>query len=265
MTETSRNLASAATGGPIIAVDGLTKRYGDLVAVDGVSFTVRPGEVFGMLGPNGAGKTTTVEILEGMRRADSGSAFVGGIDVHRDPQKVKSIIGVQLQSTAFFDYLSVAETIKLYGELYGEKVDVDAILEEVELTDRRKAYFNHLSGGQKQRMSIAVALVNKPQVLFLDEPTTALDPQARRHMWELIQRIQSTGTTIMLTTHYMEEAEELCDRVAIMDRGKIVQLDSPDRLIEQLISTGFTATREVKLATLEDVFINLTGRSLREG
>lgn len=259
MTETALH-----SGKPIISVEGLTKAYSDLVAVDGISFTVQQGEVFGMLGPNGAGKTTTIEILEGMRRADSGTAFVGGIDVHKDPQKVKSIIGVQLQSTAFFDYLSVSETIKLYGELYGEKVDVDAILEEVELTDRKKAYFNHLSGGQKQRMSIAVALVNKPQVLFLDEPTTALDPQARRHMWELIKRIQSTGTTIMLTTHYMEEAEELCDRVAIMDKGKIVQMDSPNELVEQLLSTGFTKTRTVKPATLEDVFISLTGRSLRE-
>ncbi len=171
---------------------------------------------------------------------------------------------MQLQSSAFFDHLSVAETIKLYGELYGEKVDVDAILNEVELTDRRKAYFNQLSGGQKQRLSIAVALVNKPQVMFLDEPTTALDPQARHHMWDLIQQINSTGVTIMLTTHYMEEAEELCDRVAIMDGGKIVRMDTPDTLVEQLLATGFKATREVKPATLEDVFINLTGRSPRE-
>lgn len=264
MTETSLTGTSPGTDTPIISVTGLTKRYSDLVAVDDISFSVQKGEVFGMLGPNGAGKTTTIEILEGMRRADSGTAFVGGIDVHRDPKKVKSIIGVQLQSTAFFDYLSVSETIKLYGELYGEKVDVDAILDQVELADRGKAYFKQLSGGQKQRLSIAVALVNHPQVLFLDEPTTALDPQARRHMWELIQRIRATGTTIMLTTHYMEEAEELCDRVAVMDKGKIIQMDSPQALIDQLLSTGFTATREVKLATLEDVFIDLTGRSLRE-
>lgn len=264
MTETSLSEKTPGTCDPIISVTGLTKRYSDLTAIDDISFSVQRGEVFGMLGPNGAGKTTTIEILEGMRRADSGTAFVGGIDVHRDPKKVKKIIGVQLQSTAFFDYLSVSETIKLYGELYGEKVDVDAILEEVELTDRGKAYFKQLSGGQKQRLSIAVALVNKPQVLFLDEPTTALDPQARRHMWELIQRIRSTGTTIMLTTHYMEEAEELCDRVAIMDKGKIVQMDTPQALVEQLLNTGFTKSREVKLANLEDVFINLTGRSLRE-
>ena len=261
---TTRVSRAPVNGNAIISVSGLKKSYANVPAVNDVSFEVTRGEIFGMLGPNGAGKTTTIEILEGMRRADSGTVMVGGIDVHRDPKKVKSIIGVQLQASAFFDHLSVAETIRLYGELYGERVDVDAILEEVELADRRKAYFNQLSGGQKQRLSIAVALVNKPQVLFLDEPTTALDPQARRHMWDLIQRIRASGTTIMLTTHYMEEAEEICDRVAIMDQGKIVQLDTPDALIERLIETGFKSTRQVKLATLEDVFIDLTGRSLRE-
>lgn len=248
----------------VISVTGLNKRYGEINAVDNISFHVRRGEVFGMLGPNGAGKTTTIEILEGMRRADSGTALIGEINVHKDPKKVKGIIGVQLQTSAFFDHLSVSETVKLYGELYGEKVDVDAILHEVELVDRKKAYFKQLSGGQKQRLSIAVALVNKPLVLFLDEPTTALDPQARRHMWDLIQRIRSSGTTIMLTTHYMEEAEELCDRVAIMEGGRIVELDTPDALVDKLLATGFKSTREVKPATLEDVFINLTGRSLRE-
>jgi ABC-2 type transport system ATP-binding protein len=262
---TQAESATARNNNAVISVNGLKKRYTDIVAVDDISFEVTRGEIFGMLGPNGAGKTTTIEILEGMRSADSGTALVGGFDVHRDTKKVKSIIGVQLQASAFFDHLSVAETIRLYGELYGERVDVDAILEEVELTDRRKAYFNHLSGGQKQRLSIAVALVNKPQVLFLDEPTTALDPQARRHMWDLIQRIRATGTTIMLTTHYMEEAEEICDRVAIMDQGKIVQLDTPDVLVERLLDSGFKSTRVAKLANLEDVFINLTGRSLREG
>jgi ABC-2 type transport system ATP-binding protein len=263
------NTATAQHGAPsgqdqIISVSNLSKRYGEIRAVDDISFSVRRGEVFGMLGPNGAGKTTTIEILEGMRPADSGAVVVGGVDVFRDPNKVKSIIGVQLQTSAFFDHLSVSETVKLFGELYGERADVDAILEEVELTDRRKAYFKQLSGGQKQRLSIAVALVNKPQVLFLDEPTTALDPQARRHMWELIERIRSTGTTIMLTTHYMEEAEELCDRVAIMDSGRIVELDTPSALVEKLLSTGFKSMREVKPATLEDVFINLTGKKLRE-
>lgn len=258
------NSGTPGADDPIISVSGLSKRYGEITAVDDISFTVARGEVFGMLGPNGAGKTTTIEILEGLRCADSGTALIDGIDVHKDPKKVKGIIGVQLQSSAFFDHLSVSETIKLYGELYGEKVDVDAILREVELSDRKKAYFKQLSGGQKQRLSIAVALVNKPVVLFLDEPTTSLDPQARHHMWELIERIRRTGTTIMLTTHYMEEAEELCDRVAIMDGGKIVELDTPDELVERLLATGFKATRVVKPATLEDVFINLTGRSLRE-
>jgi ABC-2 type transport system ATP-binding protein len=248
----------------VIVVQGLRKRYGEIVAVDDVSFTVSRGEVFGMLGPNGAGKTTTVEILEGMREADSGTTLVNGVDVKREPKRVKSMIGVQLQTSAFFDYLTVTETIRLYGELYGRQVDVDAILDQVELTERKKAYFNHLSGGQKQRLSIAVALVNHPVVLFLDEPTTALDPQARRHMWELIERIRENGTTIMLTTHYMEEAEELCDRVAIMERGRIVALATPDALIDQLLGTGFSAPRKMREATLEDVFINLTGHSLRE-
>ena len=193
----------------IIPVSGLNKRYGDTNCRRQHVFTVSRGEVFGMLGPVGAGKTTTIEILEGMRRADSGTALVGGVDAHRDPKKVTRIIGVQLQSSAFFDHLSVSETIKLYGQLDGERVDVDAILQEVELPDRRKAYSKQLSGGQKQQLPITVALVNTPLVLFLDEPATALDPQARRHMWERIERIRGTGTTIMLTTHYMEEAEGL--------------------------------------------------------
>ena len=248
----------------IISVKDLRKRYGEIAAVDGVSFDVNRGEIFGMLGPNGAGKTTTIEIVEGMRDADSGSATVNGIDVLKNPKDVKRIIGVQLQSAAFFDHLSVLEIIRLYGELYGRKVDADALVEKVELTERKKAYFNQLSGGQKQRLSIAAALVNDPVALFLDEPTTALDPQARRHMWDLIKEIRSTGVTIILTTHYMEEAEELCDRVAIMDRGQIVSLETPDQMIDNLLATGFKAEREARLATLEDVFINLTGRSLRE-
>lgn len=248
----------------VLTITGARKRFGATQALDGADLTLGSGEWLGLLGPNGAGKTTILEILEGMREADSGTALIDGIDVARDPRRVKAKIGVQLQTPAFFDYLSVAETVRLYGELYGRKVDVDAILEQVELTDRRKAYFNHLSGGQKQRLSLAVALVNHPVVLFLDEPTTALDPQARRHMWELISRIRESGATIMLTTHYMEEAEELCDRVAIMDHGRIVAIDSPDSLIQKLLDTGFRAARPARLATLEDVFIQMTGRNLRE-
>ena len=250
---------------PVIVVQDLKKRYGELQAVDGVSFLVKRGEVFGMLGPNGAGKTTTVEILEGLRQADSGSALVDGKDVAKDPDGVKRIIGVQLQTSAFFDHLTLTELIRLYGDLYGRRVDPGAILEAVDLTEKAKSYFKPLSGGQKQRMSIAIALVNDPVVLFLDEPTTGLDPQSRRHMWELVKKIRAGGTTVLLTTHYMEEAEELCDRVAIMDRGRTVAIDTLDRLIDDLLGTGFKNERKARQATLEDVFINLTGHALREG
>ena len=243
----------------------LVKRYGSLTAVDGVSFEVGQGEVFGILGPNGAGKTTTVEILEGMREADSGEALINGMDVAIDPQGVKGIIGVQLQSAAFFDRLNLLELVKLFGDMYGHRVDAAAILGQVELGDKAKSQYRQLSGGQKQRLSIATALVNDPLVMFLDEPTTGLDPQSRRHMWDLIKRFREDGKTVLLTTHYMEEAEELCDRVAIMDEGRIVAMKSPDALIDELLARGFTKTRAFRGANLEDVFIDLTGKSLREG
>ncbi len=248
----------------IIRADGLTKRYGDLVAIDSVSFAVSEGEVFGILGPNGAGKTTTVEILEGMRTPDVGRAEVGGIDVIREPGRVKGIIGVQLQSNAFFGGLSLVEILRVFGHLYRARVDPAELLERVELTDKRKSQYKELSGGQKQRFSIAVALVNDPPVMFLDEPTTGLDPQARRHMWEMLQVLQGQGKTIVLTTHYMEEAEELCDRVAIMDSGRIIALDSPEALIDDLLGRGFSKPQATRSANLEDVFLDLTGRHLRE-
>ena len=248
----------------VIRASGLTKRYGDLTAVDGVSFEVERDEIFGLLGPNGAGKTTTVEILEGMRSPNEGTAFIDGIDVTKDPRGVKAIIGVQLQSAAFFDNLVLLEIVGLFGHLYGRKVDAREVLERVELQDKGKAKYRQLSGGQKQRLSIATALVNDPVVIFLDEPTTGLDPQARRHMWELIKRLRADGTTIVMTTHYMEEAEELCDRVAIIDKGSIVALDSPDSMIDGLLDTGFRKERASKSANLEDVFLSLTGKSLRE-
>ncbi|MCH8222350.1 MAG: ABC transporter ATP-binding protein [Chloroflexi bacterium] len=254
----------AAGNSYVIEVENLVKRYDDLTAVNGISFNVRRGEVFGLLGPNGAGKTTTVEILEGMRKADSGTAFIDGIDVGRQPKRVKSIIGVQLQSAQFFDHLKLTEIVSLFGTLYGKKVDANDLLERVNLEEKAGSYYAPLSGGQKQRLSIAVALVNDPVVLFLDEPTTGLDPQARRHMWQLIKSIQDEGTTVVLTTHYMEEAEELCDRVAVMDSGSIIRMDTPDTLVEELLATGFTHDRQPKLANLEDVFISLTGRSLRD-
>lgn len=247
-----------------IRVENLVKRYGSLKAVDDVSFTVIEGEVFGILGPNGAGKTTTVEILEGMRTADSGHAYIHNIDVTQDPKKVKAFIGVQLQTTSYFDGLNLLELLEVMGSLYHRKVNALDLLEEVELTDKAKARFHQLSGGQKQRFSIAAAIVNNPTILFLDEPTTGLDPQARRHMWGLIERLRDQGRTILLSTHYMEEAEELCNRVAIMDRGQIVALNTPDHLVKALLDKGFRNSRPQQLATLEDVFLDLTGKHLRE-
>ena len=248
----------------IIQVQDLRKSYGDLKAVDGVSFSVQSGEVFGILGPNGAGKTTTVEILEGMRAPDSGTALINGTDVQKDPRAVKKVIGIQLQSSAFFDRLNLAEILDVMASLYGREIDASALLGKVELAERAKALFKELSGGQKQRFSVATTLVNDPVLLFLDEPTTGLDPQARRHMWELVQQFKEEGRTVLLTTHYMEEAEELCDRVAIMDHGKIVAMDRPAALVESLLSKGFQKERTEKLANLEDVFLDLTGRGLRD-
>ena len=249
---------------PVIQVTGLVKRYNSLTAVDNISFEVYRGEIFGILGPNGAGKTTTVEILEGMRTPESGVALIDGIDVIRDPQSVKAIIGVQLQSATFFDKLNLLELVSLFGSMYRRKVDAEAILKKVELTDKAKSRYRELSGGQKQRLSIATALVNEPVVLFLDEPTTGLDPQARRHMWDLIKSLRDDGATILLTTHYMEEAEVLCNRVAIMDKGKIIAMKDPNSLVDDLLQTGFRNEKNSKAANLEDVFLSITGKSLRE-
>jgi ABC-2 type transport system ATP-binding protein len=248
----------------IIQVENLIKKYEKFTAVNSISFNVNEGEIFGLLGPNGAGKTTTVEILEGLRKPTSGIARINGLDVNKQTNEVKKIIGVQLQECAFFDKLSLYEIIEMFSILYSTKIDVDSILAKVGLLEKKKSYYKPLSGGQKQRLSIAVGLVNNPKVLFLDEPTTGLDPQARRNMWELISKIKEDGKTIILTTHYMEEAEKLCDRVAIIDLGEIVTIDSPKNLINQLIDSGFTGEKNIREATLEDVFLNLTGKNLRE-
>lgn len=248
----------------VLQVSNLVKGYGDLIAVDHVTFSVQRGEIFGILGPNGAGKTTTLEIIETLRNLDEGEIRLNDIDVRRKPQEVKRLIGVQLQSSAFFDKLNLTELLLLFGEMYSRVVDPLELLEKVELVDKAKVQVPQLSGGQKQRFSIAAALVNDPVVLFLDEPTTGLDPQARRHLWGVIRSIREKGTTIVLTTHYMEEAEELCDRVAIMDHGKIIALAPPRELVEGLLKTGFRKERVERLATLEDVFLSLTGHSLRE-
>lgn len=248
----------------VLKVKNIKKSYGDFKAVKGVSFDVAPGEVFGILGPNGAGKTTTLEMIEGMRPIDSGSVHVDGINVAEEPYKVKERIGVQLQSSSFFANLNLVELLKLFGDLYHESVHPMHLLREVNLEEKAKSKAKDLSGGQRQRFSIATTLVNQPVVVFLDEPTTGLDPQARRNLWDLVKQIQAKGTTVVITTHYMEEAEVLCDRIAIMDDGKIVAMDTPKKLIEQLLKRGFKPRKTVAKATLEDVFIDLTGKELRD-
>lgn len=248
----------------ILIVKKLQKSYSKHKVVDDISFSVREGEVFGILGPNGAGKTTTLEMIEALRSIDSGEVFLDGINVANDPQAVKEIIGIQLQSSAFYDRLTLIEQLKMFAGFYGTKIKPLELLSEVELTEKASDRVERLSGGQKQRFSIASALVNRPKVLFLDEPTTGLDPQARRHLWELIQQIQKKGITVILTTHYMEEAELLCDRVAVMDNGRIIALDSPKNLIKNLLKKGFKKAKVVEQASLEDVFIDLTGKALRD-
>lgn len=248
----------------IIRAENLTKRYGRKTPVKDVSFTVREGEVFGILGPNGAGKTTTLEMIETLRTIDGGTVTVDGINVVKNPKAVKKIIGVQMQSSAFYEKVNLREQLQLLAAIYGTSVDVMQLLSEVELTEKVNEYPEKLSGGQKQRFGIASALVNHPRVLFLDEPTTGLDPQARRNMWDLIKRLQKRNITIVLTTHYMEEAQMLCDRVAIMDDGKIIVMDKPRKLIKNLLDSGFKRKEVVQQADLEDVFINLTGKTLRK-
>jgi ABC-2 type transport system ATP-binding protein len=302
----------------IIRVQGLVKRYGDFTAVDGSEFSVHKGEVFGLLGPNGAGKTTTLEMLVGLRKPDEGTALVSGFDITRELDKVKEVIGVQLQSTTLFELLTVEEILYLYGSFYREHISITDLIEDMLLSDKKNSRIKGLSGGQKQRLAIALALVHDPQIIFLDEPTTGLDPQARRTLWDIILRLKERGKTVVLTTHYMDEAHVLCDRIAIMDQGKLIALDTPSELVKNLQSdsavefrfdedtdvvlseieavkqvgsqkdihilytddlqktlTSLIATaseKELKLvdlqtrtATLEDVFIHMTGRRLREG
>lgn len=248
----------------IIEVENLVKHYGSFEAVKGISFFVKRGEIFGLLGPNGAGKSTTLEIMETLREKTSGKVRVGGFDLDSHPNKIKEIIGVQLQSSGYYPGLKLLELLELFAGLYNRKIDPMLLLAKVNLEDKAKSTFKQLSGGQKQRFSIATTLIHDPKIIFLDEPTTGLDPQARRNLWDLIREIRQKGTTVILTTHYMDEAELLCDRVAIIDKGTIIQMASPDQLIDDLLSTGFERPKEMKRANLEDVFIHLTGHSLRE-
>ncbi len=249
---------------PIITVKGLAKTYGKSRVVDGISFDVMRGEVFGILGPNGAGKTTTLEMIEALRPIDEGTVVIDGINVAKQPGKIKDIIGIQLQSTAFFDKLTLVEQLKMFASLYDSPANPRKLLGDVQLEEKSKSYVEQLSGGQRQRFSIATALVNNPTVLFLDEPTTGLDPQSRRNLWELVESIKARGITVVLTTHYMDEAELLCDRLAIMDAGQIVVIDTPKNLVKALLKRGFKKKVEVEQANLEDVFIDLTGKAIRD-
>lgn len=248
----------------ILKVNKLTKVYDDKPVVDGISFEVKKGEIFGILGPNGAGKTTTLEMIETVRQIDGGSIILDGINVADNPDAIKRIIGVQPQSPAFQDKTRLTEIIELFAAAYGEKVDAKKFLDEVQLGEKASSFAEQLSGGQRQRLSIAAALVHSPKVFFMDEPTTGLDPQARRNLWDLTREIRDKGVTVVMTTHYMDEAQILCDRVAIMDNGKIIALDTPNNLVKQLLNRGFKKAQHVEQADLEDVFIDLTGKALRD-
>ncbi|MBM3943727.1 MAG: ABC transporter ATP-binding protein [SAR202 cluster bacterium] len=220
-----------------VRVEGLTKRFGSFTAVSDISFTVKTGEIFGILGPNGAGKTTTLEIIEGLQKPSQGQVTVLGMNVLKESARIKSRIGVQLQSSAYFDYLSLRELLVLMGSFYGRRVDADSLLNTVGLLDKAKSRVAKLSGGQKQRFTVAASLVNDPELIILDEPTIGLDPQARRHLWELIRQVHQRGVTVMLTTHYMDEAQVLCQRLAIMDHGQLVAVDTPQNLVGRLQAT----------------------------
>jgi len=301
-----------------IEVKQLVKRYGTLAAVDDISFAVERGQVFGLLGPNGAGKTTTVECIEGLREADEGEISVLGLDARRDLKPIKERIGIQLQTTGLYPKLTVREVIDLFGSFYARRVPTAQLITMTGLEERAGARTKDLSGGQKQRLSVALALVNDPDLIFLDEPTTGLDPQARRNLWDVIEHMRGQGKTILLTTHYMEEAQVLCNQVAVMDHGKIIAMDTPDALVSQkfqeqaiefqspqppplellqglpgvaraqvqdtrvtVFSTDVPETMGamlalsragelkfddliVRRATLEDVFLKLTGRGIRD-
>jgi ABC-2 type transport system ATP-binding protein len=249
---------------PIISVTNLHKNYGSFKAVNGISFEVMPGKIFGLLGPNGAGKTSTLEIIETLKEPTSGTVLLDGFDVTKDPEEVQSRIGIQLQSSGFYPNLTLVELLQMFGIVYGVEVKPMEVLKKFNLQDKAKVMFDTLSGGQKQRFSLATTLINNPKIIFLDEPTTGLDPQARANLWEVIKEINGRGVTIVLTTHYMDEAEQLCDTLAIMDKGKIIAQDTPGNLIQDLLKRGFKRHTEVREASLEDVFLNLTGKSLRE-
>jgi ABC-2 type transport system ATP-binding protein len=250
---------------PALKVRALKKAYADVVAVDGLDLEVGTGECFGLLGPNGAGKTTTIEICEGLLNPDSGDVEVLGRRWKSDADDLRELLGIQLQDTQLSEKLTVDETLTLFQSFYRNARDIGEVIDQVELGEKRHSRVGGLSGGQKQRLAVACALVGNPQLLFLDEPTTGLDPQSRRQLWDLISQFQAEGRTIVLTTHYMEEAERLCDRVAIVDHGHVIALGSPRELIDALdVSHLPPPEPRTTTATLEDVFVSLTGRTLRD-
>ncbi|MCA9325191.1 ATP-binding cassette domain-containing protein [Candidatus Saccharibacteria bacterium] len=246
----------------ILSVKKLRKSYDDNEVVKGISFEVKRGEIFGILGPNGAGKTTTLEMIETLREIDGGTATIDGVDVAKNPYEIRGVIGVQPQTPGFQDKTKLTELLQMFAAAYGEKIDPKKFLDEVNLGDKADSFVENLSGGQKQRFSIVAALVHNPKVFFLDEPTTGLDPQARRNLWRLIEDVRKRGISVILTTHYMDEAEVLCDRIAIMDQGEIIALDTPKNLIKSLLKRGFKKEQHVEQANLEDVFIDMTGKGL---
>ncbi len=248
----------------IIEVKKLIKKFGDFSAVKNISFEVKRGELFGILGPNGAGKTTTLEIMETLQKQTDGEVIIDGLNTLEHAWEVKQRIGVQLQQSGFYPELTLIDLLNMFAAMYGLNINPLEMLKKVDLADKKKSFFQQLSGGQKQRFSIISTLINQPKVIFLDEPTTGLDPQARMNLWDMIEIIKKEGVTIVMTTHYMEEAERLCDRLAIMDSGKIVTIGTPHKLIDDLLKTGFKRPAIRKHATLEDVFIHLTGKNLKE-
>ncbi|WP_240666565.1 ABC transporter ATP-binding protein [Longirhabdus pacifica] len=251
------------TNEPVIKVHKLLKRYDTFTAVNEIQFDVHHGEVFGLLGPNGAGKTTTIEMIEGLRKPDGGHAVVGGYDTQKQLNKVKEVIGVQLQSTSLFELLTVKEIVVMYASFYAHSVPVDPLLESVNLKEKMSTHVKNLSGGQKQRLAIALALVNDPLVVFLDEPTTGLDPQARRSLWDIILRLKDQGKTIVLSTHYMDEAHILCDRICLMDQGNIIALDTPDALIKNLQSQNAIEFNLPHLHTLDEQQVKTVENELK--
>lgn len=262
----------------MVDVQGLVKSYGSFTAVKGVQFQVKKGEIFGLLGPNGAGKTTTIEMLVGLRKPDEGTATLAGFDVKKEVNKVKEVIGVQLQSTSLFELLKVEEILHLYASFYPKNINIDTLIEDMLLTEKRKDRIKGLSGGQKQRLAIALALIHDPEIVFLDEPTTGLDPQARRTLWDIVLRLKEQGKTILLSTHYMDEAHVLCDRIGIMDQGELIALDTPTNLVKKLHSTSsiefhlnnppeqewFLKMKAVEKVSIKDTFVQLYTDNLQE-